>query len=115
MRHALQPPHVGVAPLTLRISEACRLTGIGRSKFYELIRDGAVEVVKVGAITLVPVASIQALLDRGHRGQADLPRRALAETIHPFLANAILTESGGNIGHGPPRAMFERPTVADES
>ena len=93
MRHAPQRPQVGIQPLTLRISEACRVTGIGRSKFYDLIKDGAVEVIKVGAITLVPMSSIQALLDRGHRGQADLPRRALADFMHPFLASAILTAS----------------------
>ena len=93
MRHAPQGPGTGIPPLTLRISEACRVTGIGRSKFYELIKDGAVEVIKVGAITLVPMSSIQALLDRGHRGDAEFPRRGLAEVMHPFVANAILTAS----------------------
>ncbi len=93
MRHAPQRPQAGIPPLTLRISEACRVTGIGRSKFYELIKDGAVEAIKVGAITLVPMSSIQALLDRGHRGQVELPKRGLAEVMHPFLASAILTAS----------------------
>ena len=93
MRHAPQSPGTGIPPLTLRISEACRVTGIGRSKLYELIKDGAVEVIKVGAITLVPMSSIQALLDRGHRGHAELPRRGLADAMHPFLASAILTTS----------------------
>jgi excisionase family DNA binding protein len=93
MRHAPSPPNAGCPPLTLRISEACRITGIGRSKFYELIKDGAVDVIKVGAITLVPRSSIQALLDRGHRGHAELPRRGLAEAMHPTLAIAILTAS----------------------
>ena len=45
-------------PLTVRIREACRLTGIGRSKFYELIAAGEIEIVKVGTITLLPVASL---------------------------------------------------------
>jgi excisionase family DNA binding protein len=93
MRHAPQRPQAGIPPLTLRIAEACRTTGIGRSKFYELIKDGAVEVIKVGAITLVPMSSIQALLDRGHRGHAELPRRGLADAMHSFLASAILTAS----------------------
>ena len=93
MRHAAPNPHAGIPPLALRISEACRVTGIGRSKFYELIKDGAVEAIKVGAITLVPMSAIQALLDRGHRGHAELPKRGLAEAMHPFLASAILTAS----------------------
>jgi len=45
-------------PLTVRIREACRLTGIGRSKLYELIAAGEIDVIKVGTITLVPVSSL---------------------------------------------------------
>lgn len=50
--------------LTVRIPEACRLTGIGRSKFYELIAAGEIEIIKVGAITLVPVSSLTSFLHR---------------------------------------------------
>ena len=49
-------------PLTVRIREACRMTGIGRSKFYELIQEGSIEVIKVGGMTLVPIAELEALL-----------------------------------------------------
>ena len=58
-----------------------------------MIKDGAVEVIKVGAITLVPMSSIQALLARGNRGAAESTRRNLSEVMHPFLASAILTSS----------------------
>lgn len=51
-------------PFAVRIREACRLTGIGRSKLYELIAAGEIEIIKVGAITLVPVASLTAFLRR---------------------------------------------------
>jgi excisionase family DNA binding protein len=51
-------------PLTVRIREACRLTGIGRSKFYELIAAGEIEIVKVGTITLVPLSSLTSFLRR---------------------------------------------------
>jgi excisionase family DNA binding protein len=51
-------------PLTVRVGEACRLTGIGRSKLYELIAAGEIEIIKVGAITLVPVASLTGFLQR---------------------------------------------------
>jgi excisionase family DNA binding protein len=50
------------APITVRIREACRLTGIGRSKLYELIAAGEIETIKVGTITLVPVASLMHFL-----------------------------------------------------
>ena len=50
-------------PITVRISEACRMTGIGRSKFYELVAEGKIEIVKVGAMTLVPVVSLEAFIE----------------------------------------------------
>lgn len=49
-------------PLTVRIPAAVRMTGIGRSKLYELIASGDIEVVKIGSATLIPVASLQALI-----------------------------------------------------
>jgi excisionase family DNA binding protein len=56
-------------PLTVRVPEACRLTGIGRSKLYELIGAGEIETIKVGAITLVPVAGLARFLERRARSQ----------------------------------------------
>jgi len=53
---------VTMRPITVRIREACRITGIGRSKLYELIQAGEIATVKVGAITLIPVASLEAFL-----------------------------------------------------
>ena len=50
--------------ITVRVREACRLTGIGRSKLYELIAVGAIQIIKVGTITLIPVASLTKLLQR---------------------------------------------------
>ncbi|MFA6125626.1 helix-turn-helix domain-containing protein [Sphingomonas sp.] len=55
-------------PIAVRVKEACRLTGIGRSKFYELIADGRIEIVKVGAMTLVPIDSLRSLIDRSRQG-----------------------------------------------
>jgi excisionase family DNA binding protein len=50
-------------PLTVRVKEACRLTGIGRSKLYLLMREGQLEFVKVGTMTLISMASLKELLD----------------------------------------------------
>ena len=47
----------------MRIPDACRMIGIGRSKLYELIDEGRVEVIKLGTVTLIPVASLKALID----------------------------------------------------
>lgn len=50
------------SPITVRIKDACRMTGIGRSKIYLLIAEGEIETIKIGSMTLVRVASIEALL-----------------------------------------------------
>ncbi|MFN3945819.1 MAG: helix-turn-helix domain-containing protein [Allosphingosinicella sp.] len=49
-------------PLTVRVREACRLTGMGRSKLYMLIKEGHIEVVKVGTMTLIPMRSLEKFL-----------------------------------------------------
>ncbi|HEY0311945.1 MAG TPA: excisionase family DNA-binding protein [Allosphingosinicella sp.] len=49
-------------PITVRIREACRLTGMGRSKLYMLIAEGHIEVVKVGSMTLIPFRSLEKFL-----------------------------------------------------
>jgi excisionase family DNA binding protein len=93
MRHTPPRQHGDLSPITLRIADACRITGIGRSKFYELIKAGEIEVIKVGAMTLVPMSGIQALLERGRPGADEGKQSTLTEAMHPFLANAILTAS----------------------
>lgn len=52
-------------PLTVRMPVAVRMTGIGRSKLYELIKAGEVETVKIGTATLVKVASLRRLVQIG--------------------------------------------------
>ena len=49
-------------PITVRIPEACRITGIGRSKLYELIKAGDIPTIKVGSMTLVPVKGLEGFL-----------------------------------------------------
>jgi excisionase family DNA binding protein len=64
MAESLPEDAVFRRPLAVRIREACRLTGIGRSKLYELIADGQIEIVKVGTITLIPIVSLEGFLDQ---------------------------------------------------
>jgi len=56
------------APITVRIKDACRMTGIGRSKLYLLIAEGAIETIKVGSMTLIPGASIEAFIQSRQHG-----------------------------------------------
>lgn len=46
-------------PISVRIPEAVRLTGISRSRIYELMRDGEIEFAKVGSSTLILVDSLR--------------------------------------------------------
>lgn len=55
---------VAPAPLCVRINDAARMIGIGRTKLYELIGNGEVDVVKVGKATLVTTASLNAMIER---------------------------------------------------
>jgi excisionase family DNA binding protein len=50
-----------IEPITVRISTAVKLTGISRSRLYELIQSGDLETVKVGRSTLIPYRSLKAL------------------------------------------------------
>lgn len=68
--HAASPHReTSLEPIAVRIPEACRLTGIGRSKLYELIAEGHIEIVKIGAMTLVPMESLRSLVERGRKGE----------------------------------------------
>jgi hypothetical protein len=62
-----ETPLLPLEPLTVRIPVAVQLTGIGRSKLYELIAAGEVDVVKIGASTLITVASLRRLIQKSRR------------------------------------------------
>ena len=47
------------APITVRIPQAIAMIGLSRSKLYEFIKAGDIEVIKVGRSTLIPVDSLQ--------------------------------------------------------
>lgn len=50
-------------PLAYSISDACRITSIGRTRLYALIAEGRLEVRKIGRRTLIPATSLRALID----------------------------------------------------
>jgi|GEM_PF-433308 len=58
-----QPTELPFEPLTVRIATAVKLTGIGRSKLYELIAEGEIETIKVGTMTLIPMRSLKEFLN----------------------------------------------------
>lgn len=54
-----------IEPLTVRISTAVRITGLSRSRIYELIQSGDLDTVKIGRATLVQYQSLKSLTSSG--------------------------------------------------
>jgi len=61
-------------PLSVRIAVAVRLTGISRSKLYELIKARQLQTVKVGSSTLILMESLRQLLQRSAAETVDRER-----------------------------------------
>ena len=55
-----------VEPICVRVNDAARMIGVGRTKLYELIANGELETVKLGEATRVTTASLHKLVER-HR------------------------------------------------
>ncbi len=45
--------------LNWRIKDFCEASGIGKTKFYVLVKSGKIHLVKCGRISLVPDAEVQ--------------------------------------------------------
>lgn len=50
-------------PLTVTIAEALRITGIGRTKCYQLISQGIIKTTTIGRRRLVEYHSLECLVD----------------------------------------------------
>jgi hypothetical protein len=51
-------------PITASIPAFCRLSGIGRSKLYELINSGTIKTVRIGKRQFIVIASFRDLIAR---------------------------------------------------
>lgn len=51
-------------PICVRVNDAARMIGVGRTKLYELIAAGEVETVKLGKSTRITTASLHDLVRR---------------------------------------------------
>jgi hypothetical protein len=60
------------AMLSVRITDAIRITGIGRTKLFALIADGTLETTTVGRRRLILYRSLQRLIEGSgqHRSSA---------------------------------------------
>ena len=50
-------------PIAYSVADACRVSSLGRTRLYQLIGEGRLEVRKVGKRTLIPAASLRALIE----------------------------------------------------
>ena len=57
---AVLPPE----PICVRVNDAARMIGVGRTKLYELIAAGEIETVKLGKSTRITTASLHNLVRR---------------------------------------------------
>jgi len=53
------------APLAYSVSEAMRVSSLGRTKIYELINNEVLDTIKVGRRTLVKASSLHKLVEHG--------------------------------------------------
>jgi excisionase family DNA binding protein len=60
-------PAPGPAILSVRVSDAMRLTGIGKTKIFELIANGTLKTTLVGRRRLILYASLRDFI-LGHPG-----------------------------------------------
>ena len=58
--------HQPVEPICVRVNDAAHMIGVGRTKLYELISSGELEVVRFGNATRITTASLHRLVER-HR------------------------------------------------
>jgi len=49
-------------PISVKVPEAVRLTGLSRSRIYELMKSGDIEFAKVGSSTLILVESLRGFI-----------------------------------------------------
>lgn len=66
-----------VPKLLLTPEEAADALGVGRTKLYELMAEGLVESVRIGACRRVPVAALDSFIERLRGSETDCEAPAL--------------------------------------
>lgn len=59
-------------PISVKIPQAVRLTGLSRSRIYELMKSGDIEFAKVGSSTLILVDSLRTFIHGRATGRPEL-------------------------------------------
>ena len=56
-------------PLAVTLNEACRLSGLGRTKIYELVDAKQLKLIKVGRRSLIVFKSLRELIEGEVKGK----------------------------------------------
>ena len=56
-----------IEPMVLGVKDAATFIGLSKSRLYELITEGTIEARKLGARTVVPIASLRAYVENAPR------------------------------------------------
>lgn len=56
-------------PITVTVTTALSVTGLGRTKFYELVKGGRIRTIAIGRRTLVVFADLEKLAETGASGR----------------------------------------------
>jgi len=57
-----EPQSPGLKPLTVTVTTACKITGLGNTTLWGLVRDQRLEAVRIGRRTLIVYRSLEALV-----------------------------------------------------
>lgn len=60
-----------IEPMVLGVKDAAAFIGLSKSRLYELIGEKQIDARKLGARTVVPVASLKAFVEAAPRLQAE--------------------------------------------
>lgn len=52
-----------IQPLAVKVSDAMKITGVGRTRAYELVSSGAWPSIRLGRRVLIPVAGLKAWIE----------------------------------------------------
>jgi excisionase family DNA binding protein len=77
----------GPPSLLVQVPVAARMLGIGRTKIYELVSAGELELVHIGCRALVPVDSVQSFSDRLRSRSAEASPSDLLDGVLRFRAS----------------------------
>lgn len=56
-------PNSDLQPLAYSVAEAIRVSSIGKTRLYALIKEGRLEARKIGKRTIIPASSLRALIN----------------------------------------------------